>query len=186
MRIAYFHGFGSKFDPNNPKVVALSKLGEVVGVDVDYTNYAADVVEIATMWVIKTSPDLIVGTSMGGWLAADVGTLCGVPFVAINPSIKPSLTLAKHPSHGIDYAGREYELPVEVVLSYSDITIGGFGLVIVDRGDDVIDSYETTLHMEPTHYILAFEGGSHRFDHIEESLGAIERFYNKAQVSYGS
>ena len=36
MRTLYVHGFGSRFDPENPKLKALSELGEVVGVDVDY------------------------------------------------------------------------------------------------------------------------------------------------------
>ncbi|MEO1945163.1 MAG: YqiA/YcfP family alpha/beta fold hydrolase, partial [Candidatus Thioglobus sp.] len=46
---------------------------------------------------IKLGIDLLVGTSMGGYMVAAIGDKLGVPFVAINPAIEPRESLKKTP-----------------------------------------------------------------------------------------
>ena len=81
MKILYVHGFGSNYHPTKPKVQLLRILGEVVGVDVDYCkgfDAAFQKVKVAAM-----TCDLIVGTSMGGFMASHIGAVLSIPFVAL-------------------------------------------------------------------------------------------------------
>ena len=91
MIIAYLHGYNSYFKENN-KVKALELLGKVVGLDVDY-NRGNVLIDEVSDWAIKENVDLIVGCSMGGWLASHVGASIGVP-AAILPKIEISLAVS--------------------------------------------------------------------------------------------
>jgi len=72
LNILYLHGFGSSFDPHKAKVAKLTELGTVTGPDIDYTKTYSDIKEVIENFIsnIPKSIDLIVGTSMGGWLAS--------------------------------------------------------------------------------------------------------------------
>ena len=74
MNVTYVHGYGSHFDLDNPKVTALTRLGPISG---PYLNYQRDTaarnVQVVVDRCIDAKTDLVVGTSMGGWIAAEVG-----------------------------------------------------------------------------------------------------------------
>ena len=178
MRILYVHGFGSKFDPDLPKVKELMKLGSVDGVDVDYLDAGSvvprnDVVRSVIEVVIAKDIDLIVGTSMGGWAAAVAGCETGIPFVAANPVLSPSKVLPK------------LNVSSSRAASYEDFPLEGCrGLILLDEGDDLLDSKETFERLKPRYIVNMFAGGSHRFDHMEDSLDLIELFVNSS-FGYG-
>jgi predicted esterase YcpF (UPF0227 family) len=54
------------------------------------------------------------------------------------------------------------------------------GLVLLDEGDEVFDSNETAEKCGLP-YVL-YRGGNHRFEHMNEALGAIEDFYQMMSV----
>lgn len=58
-------------------------------------------------------------------------------------------------------------------------------MVLLDMGDDVHDARETQKALEGVYEIITFEGGSHRFGHMTESLDSIERFHANAEMTYG-
>ena len=89
MNIYYCHGFASRFDPGSSKLAILRELGPVYGHDIDYTQPADEVVRECIDKLIGAGIDLVVGTSMGVWLASTAGSPTGIPFVAINPAIEP-------------------------------------------------------------------------------------------------
>ena len=184
MRTLYVHGFGSRFDPGNPKLKALSELGEVVGVDVDYCEgFKTAFSEVSAG---ASECDLIVGTSMGGYLASHVGAAHGIPFVALNPAVKPSETLCRHIGTFVDYVGRHSTLTEETVAGYPDIQmVGGCGLILLEAGDDVIDPEVTMNMLREVYSVKMYEGGSHRFEGLSEHLGEIQAFMNIAEAVYG-
>ena len=184
MRTLYVHGFGSRFDPENPKLKALSELGEVVGVDVDYCEgFKTAFSEVSAG---ASECDLIVGTSMGGYLASHVGAAHGIPFVALNPAVKPSETLCGHIGTFVDYVGRHSTLTEETVAGYPDIQmVGGCGLILLEAGDDVIDPEVTLNLLRDVYSVKIYEGGSHRFESLQERLGEIQAFMNIAEAVYG-
>jgi len=181
----YCHGFASSFDPNKSKVQTLTKLGSVDGCNIDYTRRADEVVSHVIEQGDFANVDVIVGTSMGGWLAAELGSSLGIPFVAINPAVDPSQTLRKYIVTAEDYQGKPYTLTESAVASYYPIAKNGCGLILLDVGDEVIDARHTQEVLTQYYQVEMFEDGNHRFAHMEEALPLIEAFQSQAEVVYG-
>ena len=174
MKILYIHGFASQYDPNHNKIKMLETLGTVVGVNVDYCNGFTDVFNKALDAAIIGEVDLIVGTSMGGYLAAQVGAKTGVPFVSLNPAINPSNALQKWVGTFKDYADNDKCLTLSAVGSYPDITQDGAGLIVVESGDEVICAADTIALLKDVFRVELFSGGSHRFTNLERVLPIIQ------------
>lgn len=184
MKILYLHGFGSKFDKSSDKIKSLEKIGDVVGIDIDYTLPKDSIISKITNFVNDNKIELIVGTSMGGYMAGHVGTKELVPHVMINPAIDPSVSLLKYIGDGYNYSGKHYNLSENTIKQYEPLdTPREMGLLILDKGDEVID-YKETLDKIGKSDSIVFDGGSHRFDHMEESLDKILSFV--ATYSYVS
>ena len=84
MKIAYLHGLESKV--GGPKVDWLMSLGhKVIFPKMDYSdvNEFRDTLHLLEMY----KPDLIIGSSMGGWFAWNIGKLLKVPVLLYNPAI---------------------------------------------------------------------------------------------------
>lgn len=186
MNIYYCHGFASRFDASSQKIKTLRQLGPVCGDDLDYTKPADETIQRSIDRLISTDVDIIVGTSMGGWLASIVGARLGIPFVAINPAIEPSQTLRAHVGKGVDFQGKEYELMASVVSGYGSLAQGGCGLILLDEGDDVIDWRKTRAAFHEHYSVVSFPGGSHRFEHMKASLPLIESFLVRSSLVYGA
>ena len=105
MKILYIHGFGSYYHPSKSKIQTLQRLGDVIGVNLDYCEGFEPSYE--KVCEVVSSCDLIVGTSMGGYMASHVGTAYGIPFVALNPAVNPRDSLLKHVGSFVDYGGND-------------------------------------------------------------------------------
>ena len=177
LSIVYLHGFASKFDYDSVKVKGLMQIGNVSGFNIDYTQHQSDILELAINEIHNKEFDLIVGSSMGGWLASQVANSLNLPFVAINPAISPSNLLKPYIGTHEDYYGMNFTLTEPVVTSFSDFSTEGDGLILLDEKDELIDSLKTKHILEPYFQVKMFSGGDHRFQHIEESLDIINSFY---------
>jgi len=178
MNIMYLHGFGSKFDPNSTKILQLSELGDVDGFEIDYTLGEELVIEQSVAQIMNKDVDLLVGTSMGGWLAAKLSNILSIPFTAFNPVILPSDTLQKYIGEHTDFCGKEYFLDDHTVNQFTKISDSGYGLVFLDEGDELIDSSVSKKTLEQYYRVISYTGGCHRFEHIPESISIIEKFLN--------
>jgi uncharacterized protein len=120
--------------------------------------------------------DLLVGTSMGGFLVSRLSADIGKPYVAINPVMDVAATLNKHLGTHQDHFGRPFTLTDQVVSSYPGFLPSRHGMVLLDMADEVLDSAATyeRLHQQMTVHV--FEGGNHRFMHMHESLPLIGGF----------
>jgi uncharacterized protein len=173
VKIVYLHGWGSGFDPSSDKVTALSRLGPVEGFDIDYTLPHEALFEAVEAEIAQRQPDLLVGTSMGGWLAAWMSARLKMPFVALNPATTPSRSLQRYPESGTDYLGRPYRFSHAVVTRFPDMTTAGEGEVFVDLGDEVIPPGETVRRLGDAYTVTTFEGGDHRFRHVNDVVERI-------------
>ena len=185
MNILYIHGFKSQFKEQSEKVQALNTLGKVFGVTLDYTNTFDEIKKILLKFVLDKDIDLVVGTSLGGYYSSVIGASAGVPFVAINPVVDPVLTLSKYIGDGITFTGEAYTLKEETVRAYPRFALDGCGLILLDRGDELINSEETLATLDNFYSTKIFEGGNHRFQHINESLTEIKSYFNQASFVYG-
>lgn len=180
-QIMYCHGFASNFDPNKDKVKALSSVAPVFGLTVDYTQHPMDVFAAFAETLVEQPSSLIVGTSMGGFFAAWLGSELGLPFVAINPAVTPATSLRKYIGAGMTHFGTTFHLPQDVVEAYADLPFrcDGDGEVVLDLGDEVIDAHTTIAIIGDRLPIVTFEGGSHRFEHMPELCQLLRiHFFN--------
>ena len=179
MKILYLHGFGSKVDENSDKYFHMKQLGDVVGFAPDYTKSKTLINELIRV-VDNNKPELLIGTSMGGWSVAYLGCFFKLPFVSINPVIFPTNSLSKYIGWQRDYYGREIEMTTESVMQYDKygaFCLKGSGLILIDKGDEVIDVPATIDYLKNHYEVFLFEGGRHRFSHMQDSLPIIKRFY---------
>jgi predicted esterase YcpF (UPF0227 family) len=181
MKIVYIHGFGSRVDPGSEKYQALSELGEVVPIAPDYSKGYQTIVTLVGS--LASDAGLLVGTSMGGYLASRVAAHTGLPFVAINPVLLPRRTLTKYLGTREDYYGKTYTLTAETVSSYPVFAPSSKGLVLLDLDDEMIDSRETVACLAKHMKLYSFAGGTHRFSHIVESIPIIKAFLKHQSVS---
>lgn len=181
----YLHGFNSKGDLNSLKVKELQKLGETITIDYDsfskFDSIDAQLSdEIKQICISKKDHfTVLVGTSLGGYWASVIGKKYGIPAVLINPAVQPQQSLKKH--IGIQYKNFKDEqqnmLAKDVPASYSDASNIGMFLILLDQEDDVFDS-KITDSWFTANRVITYEGGSHRFEHMKESLPEISKFIN--------
>jgi predicted esterase YcpF (UPF0227 family) len=185
MNILYVHGFASSFDPTQEKIQLLETLGTVYGVNIDYTEgYSSASIAIYDE-VMGKQIDLIVGTSMGGYMSAMMGEYMGIPFVAMNPAINPSETLKKRLGHFVDYNGNDKFLSEQTAASYPEITKKGAGLILLDLADEVLPARATKALLQEVFNVHTFVDGSHRFAHTKVALPVIKEHYDNACTVYG-
>ena len=63
--------------------------------------------------------------------------------------------------------------------------MNGYGLILLDRGDKLMDSEKTAEFIGDRYNIVMFEGGNHRFAHMRESLNHIATLAHNAKFAYG-
>jgi len=140
MDIFYIHGFGSRYNPDSDKIRGLGRLGAVRGADYDYTATFDSIIAHLTRETQRA--DLLVGTSLGGYLAMRLGTLTCRPYIAINPAIDPATSLRAYLGPGTDHYGTDFVMEEATLRSYPPLLPGlapERGLVLIDEGDEVID-----------------------------------------------
>jgi uncharacterized protein len=185
-RILYLHGFNSSYSPENEKVKALSKIGEVIGIDYNTYDTYDNIHSYLLREITKLSPDpddtLIVGTSLGGFWAAEMAAYLVLPSVIINPCYDPENMLQKYVGNQTNHkTGKVTKFSNESCLSYFGMKTQDNSYVILpflllDMEDEVIDSYRTKSIFEDSFPIKVFEGGNHRFAHMNESLEDISKY----------
>lgn len=184
-KILYLHGFGSAVNPNSEKVKALESIGKVVAIAPDYTKGVHVVFDEVYSFAVHHKVNLIVGTSMGAYFSSRLGQVMELPHVMINPSHTPSKTLTAYIGKNIDHYGNEYCLSENIVAHWPDMTVSERGLMILDMGDEILNSKETYEKFKNICEVVTYEGGSHRFDHIKEAIGIIENYFLLSTVSSG-
>lgn len=177
LNILYLHGWGSEFKPKSDKTIALSKLGKVDGYMIDYSLSHEEVLATAKIEALTLQPDIVIGTSMGGWLASWVSSYYRIPFIALNPAISPKNSLLRLPKTGIDFTGRSYRLSKDIIKKYPDMTKNAVGAIFVEMGDKVLDPYETIRQYENHYDIIQIPGGNHRFTNINKVVDYIDKNY---------
>ena len=185
----YIHGFNSAYNPDSDKVKNLQTLGKVWGVTYDsFAPYDDILSSLKTLFSTMDLPEdvVFVGTSLGAFWATECAKAFGAPSVIINPCHSPKEMLQKYIDiEHINYlTGQKQTLTQESVNSYNDRKIHEeltgywyYPLLILDMGDEVIDSKRTISLMKSFRKVI-FQGGSHRFDHMEQSLSEIKRYVN--------
>lgn len=182
----YLHGFNSDSDKNSDKTKILETIGEVVHLSYDSFDTYENIMESLMLASKDHATDIgrvIIGTSLGGFYAAELGKRLKYPSILINPCINPWESLL--PMCGETFTnyknGNIRVLEEEVINSYEDNPFANGNLydplVLLDAGDELLDAPENYKYFSDMGYpVKMFEGGSHRFDHMLESLPVISEY----------
>ena len=183
--IIYLHGFNSA--GNTSKAMRLKQSLPHVYTPTYPSNNPDKAVIIINELVVKHQEQydtlMFIGSSLGGFYARYFGYRYDAKTVLINPSLDPQTTLQQYLGKNRNYStGEEYELTVENIESltqYESPPVGqGGALVLLDKGDEVIDyKYAESIYRDIAH-VIVYPGGSHRFDHLEDALPEIKGYYD--------
>jgi hypothetical protein len=142
MKVAFFHGLES--DHPSDKTHSLEKkFDEVLALPMDYKNPSLFDNTLNAVKAFK--PDLLIGSSMGGWFAYCISTLTGIPTLLFNPavhsrSIEPEVRLGKFKSEHTVVFGRADQVidPSRSMNWFDKKGIGSFDF-----------NYESNAHRTP-------------------------------------
>ena len=192
--IVYLHGFNSAYNPYSDKIAALSKLDNVYPLSYDsfdtYDNILDDI-----LTKTKHLENLVfVGTSLGGFYAANASSVLGVPCVLINPVVLGSfvqnnaLFIKDVPMTNF-VTGAVNTVTQTMIDSYESLDVAQLNyeykpLLLLDAADELIDSQYTYNHCKDiiSKSSACYPGGSHRFDHIDLALPSIESYLNNCST----
>lgn len=184
--IIYLHGFSSVGWGNKSKTIAKHFKGKVFAPD-----YAAHDPDNAIPFLQhylenlkQQNPGeksiLLVGSSMGGFYANCLAQNFGYNCVMINPAITPWLTLVNYLGENTKYGSNEKFIFTREMLEASKNyahdptnTREIQRLVLLDKGDELIDYRKTEKLFKHIAKIITYENGDHRFSHIKEALPEI-------------
>jgi hypothetical protein len=144
IRVAYLHGLESPgFSKKNEFL--RETFGEVYDPKIDYRN--PETWETIIKNIKELKPDYIVGTSMGGWFAYNIGKLLNIETILFNPALKKRTYEPYIPD-----GGREGPYHPAHCL-------------ILGRNDDVVepkDTLETLIENEDENYRVHYTNEGHR------------------------
>ena len=151
-KIIYLHGLES--DPGGPKVSFLAEKGTVYAPAMNYES-----LDLHEFILTLGMPDLIIGSSVGGYVADIIGSILGVNVLLFNPALH-SRSIDFDFDNGIPYSGKNYKRTI-----------------ILGTEDDVIDP-KITKKLRP------YYDNSAKFEEIEgmghrTSLDVFINMYNK-------
>ncbi len=127
---------------------------------------------------------MLVGSSLGGYYAQYLAHRFRLKLVLINPALMPLTTLHEFLGKNTNfYTGESYiltqnhldallELDVPVPCANPVPT-----LLLVDKGDEVIDYHTAVTRYRDCAQVIMYEGGNHQFQHMPEGLSLIQEFY---------
>lgn len=185
MKIIYIHGFNSGGTGNDKAKLLADTFPDVVAPDLPPSP---DLAVAALIKLVDSYRDvnghlpddlILVGTSLGGFYARYLSVTFGIKVVLINPSLDPSVSLAKHigKQHnfttGVDYIWTAADVDQLSKYYVGMDTVRIPTVVCLDLDDEVLDARATAHRFASTAKLLLFPGGNHRFTHMANILPDI-------------
>jgi len=127
-KVLYLHGLES--NQGGKKVDFLANEFCVHAPAIDYTDPDLNIKLLFTMQDLK--PDLIIGSSMGGYVADILAEKYGVPAILFNPALH----------------NRSFDPAIEYPIEGEQADLQERKVVVLGKDDDVIPPYITKLMLE--------------------------------------
>ncbi|MGB0722447.1 MAG: YqiA/YcfP family alpha/beta fold hydrolase [Gammaproteobacteria bacterium] len=178
--ILYIHGFGSCGDSTKSRVLKACFGADSV-IHPDLSEDPARAIAALEAIIKGRRPRLLVGSSLGGFYADHLNGRHRIPSVLINPSTVPFDTLAPHLGPQKWWcSGETFELRQSHLDSLRHMYRGAPGpgeryLCLLHTGDEVLD-YRLAAERYADKDVIIEEGGTHRFENLEDYREAIETF----------
>jgi len=162
MKILYLHGLESGV--GGPKVEYLEMLGHEVDAPDMCWDAGGNFISIADHIAYEDNFDLIIGSSMGGYFAYELGKHFDIPVLLLNPALH----------------SRSIEPHVEKL--HEDLAADPLVFLGVGAKDDVIN-YETTLDYLDEHANCFFRGNYFKGNHGHQTpLDFFQKVFDQAEI----
>ena len=182
--VLYLHGFASSSQSEKALITAdyfqqHLPQHQLLLPDLPYTPHEA-VLKIDQVLQGRT-PDAVIGSSLGGFLATRIAQQYRCRAVLINPAVQPHLLLKNHlgryfhPVLQQHYDVRAEHLPVLAALVPSKPTAESAIQVLLQTGDEVLD-YREALDFYQNCQLDVQEGGDHSYQGYANRLPDIVKF----------
>jgi uncharacterized protein len=112
MRILFLHGLESTLSEEKREI--LSKYGEVIAPAIDYTKNP-NIIEDFTTKYKDNVPDLVIGSSLGGFVAFYLANRLRIPALLFNPALPYRSVVQEFPEEL-----EPFEKPVSLVMGQLD------------------------------------------------------------------
>ena len=99
MNVLYIHGANSVFDSNSERIKNMKldpNINEVYGFNHSFKISLDDIIENAKTILLEKDVDVVVGCSLGGYLASIIGGVFSLPAIVINPVYDIKLIINKY------------------------------------------------------------------------------------------
>jgi len=184
--IIYINGFNSNTSEKTKKWLIKNVDEDLHIFDYDWTQTEnIKKLECEIDVLLAETDDLtpmIIGKSLGGLIAEKISEIFDINAVLINPSLFPNNTLKsfedikiKHYTTGVEYRTGKF---CKFLSKYSSKKHLGSCLVLLDADDEFLNSCSTAKELSEFYMVHIFEGGSHGFQHLDESKKMINRLKN--------
>lgn len=199
--IVYLHGLNSA-GTSGKAAVLRARLAPIVVISPTYpaqsARQAVATLQDALQGILSEQrfagqPKILVGSSMGGFYGAWLAPRLGFHhLVLINPALRPWELLRQVEGWQFNQALDErYYLSAEMVAATCEFAVlpQAIGLpvtLLLDQGDELIDTRQTLAACQGSADIHAFAGGSHLFEHMDEAVEIIGRLHRSLQAAGGS
>lgn len=114
-RVLYLHGLES--NQGGQKVEFLANRCYIHAPEMDYTR--KDIFPFLTQMMEDFEPELIIGSSMGGYTALILGALYNIPVVAFNPAVHSRTFNPKYPK----FVKEHFPRNARIILGEEDTVI---------------------------------------------------------------
>ena len=131
---------------------------------------------------------MLIGSSLGGYYAQYLAARSQYVSraVLINPALQPQVTLKPHlgfnrnMQSGDTFEFQQRDFDQLALFDVPRVQECAPSLVLLDQGDEVID-YRVAQNKYSAHgQVLVYSGGSHRFEHLAQSIESILNFYHSS------
>lgn len=146
MKILNIHGY--KGDSENSACRALRELGlDVISPQIDYdADSPENILETLKAVLIEKKPDMLVGTSLGGFFALALAVETGLPARMVNPCLMPFITLPE-----LGYSGDICRY-IGIFGSFAKLEQDNI-CAIIGGQDEVISYYDFTEKIIKDHVV---------------------------------
>lgn len=182
--IVYLHGFASSSQSEKALLVRdyfqqHLPQHQLSVPDLPYTP--AEAWQELQLLCVQQPPQLIIGSSLGGFLATALAEQYDCRAVLINPAVRPHLLLQQHlgryyhPVRQQHYEVRAEHLPLLQDLQVQQLRRPSQYLVLLQSGDEVLD-YRQALDFYQQCQTDVQEGGDHSYQNLQSRLADIVNF----------
>ena len=188
MKVIYLHGFASSGKSSKSDWLR-QQFGEsefeFISPDLPNKPHAAALFLDDYLAGFAGEQICLIGTSLGGFFSAFYAGRHNWPAVLINPLADVQDLIGSAMGKNENYATGEIftvdraDADQLIGMSESMQVNEAPTLLLLDKGDELLDYSKALTRYGDHAKVRAFEGGSHRFDHLSESMPEILTLLNK-------